>query len=83
MRGSKAKALRRTANALVLEWLHTLVPDGEEKEKINEDNFMTFLPEDTHYYAQGQKRLHSMTPKWITKKLKKNPNLQVKDLLHA
>ena len=35
MSGKKAKALRRKAESLLIDWLRTMVPEGEDTSKIN------------------------------------------------
>jgi hypothetical protein len=79
---NRHKALRNRAAELCVEWLKTMVPEGEEADKINVKNYQNFLPDDTHYYAGSSVRLHAMTPKWIYKQLKKNPNVTMKELLN-
>jgi hypothetical protein len=44
MSGSKAKQLRRRAEDLLIEWLRTMVPDGEDTSKIHRKNLSEFLP---------------------------------------
>ena len=83
MRGKKAKALRRRSDELIVEWLRGMVPEGEEADKINVNNYHGFLPEEKYYYAHGQRRNHSMTPRWVLKQLKKNPNATVAELTHG
>ena len=77
----KHSDLRKKAKLLCMEWVKSMVPEGEDRDLITEENFEQFLPEETHYYAGGSRRMHAMTPKWITKKLKKNPNLTLEELL--
>lgn len=77
------KRLRRRADELIVEWLQSMVPEGEEANKITTDNYEGFLPEEKYYYAQGQRRNHSMTPRWVQKQLKKNPNTTVAELTHG
>lgn len=84
MRGKKAKRIRRRANELVLEWLHSMVPEGEETDRIRLDNIHDYLPDETHFYATGQYRLHAMLPRWVARQLRrKGEHLQLKDLLHG
>ena len=73
--------LRRKAVELCVGWLKTLVPEDGEADLITVDNYKQFLPDETHYYANGQLRCHSMTPRWIYKKLKKNPDMTLQELL--
>ena len=54
MSGSKAKQLRRRAEDLLIEWLRTMVPDGEDTSKIHRKNLSEFLPEQTHLFANNK-----------------------------
>ena len=83
MNSKEAKALRKRADEIIVEWLRTLVPEGEDRDRINVNNISEFLPEDVAYYANGQRRLHAMTPKYIVKALKKDPNVTHEDILDA
>ena len=44
MNGKKSKQLRRKAKHLLIAWLRTMTPDGEDKSKINIKNLDEFLP---------------------------------------
>ena len=44
MNGRKAKALRRKAEGLLIDWIRTMVPEGEDTKKINKKNLHEFLP---------------------------------------
>ena len=43
MNGRKAKQLRRRSEDLLIEWLRTMVPEGEDTSKINRKNLEEFL----------------------------------------
>lgn len=83
MRGSKAKALRQRADELIVDWLRNMVPEGEDVSRINTRTIDSFLPEDTHFYANGQVRLYYMSRKWVRKHLKRNPDMTLTDLINA
>jgi hypothetical protein len=83
LRGTKAKQIRRRAEDITIEWLHSMVPEGEDTSKINKNNLKDFLPKETHLYANSSIRLYSMTPKWVAKQLKKNPKITLKELTNA
>jgi hypothetical protein len=83
LRGTRAKKLRRRSEEIIVEWLRTLVPEGEEQERINTTNYQDFLPEELYYRANGTTRLQAMTPKYVQKALKKNLNVTYKDLISA
>ena len=69
MNGRKSKLARRLANDLALGWLKTLVSD-EEAKKINEHNFMDFMPKQTHLMTEGQMRLMPNSYRWFVKQVK-------------
>ncbi len=69
MNGRKSKLARRLAEELALGWLKTLV-SKEEAEKINESNFMSFMPKQTHIMNEGQMRLMPNSYKWFVKQVK-------------
>ena len=71
MSGSRNKKLRRRAEELLIEWLRTMVPDGEDTSKINKNNLKDFLPEQTHIFANNQQRLSAYSYKWTVKQIKK------------
>ena len=52
MSGRRSKQLRRRAEDLLIEWLRTMVPDGEDTSKIHRNNLNEFLPEQTHYLCK-------------------------------
>ena len=54
MNQKKSKQLRRRAEDLLIEWLRTMVPDGEDTSRINRKNLNEFLPEQTHIFANFQ-----------------------------
>lgn len=69
MNGRKSKLARRLAEKLALGWLKTLVSE-EEAQKINESNFMSFMPKQTHIMNEGQMRLMPNSYKWFVKQVK-------------
>ena len=80
MNGNKSKQLRRKAEGMLIDWLRTMIPEGEDTSKINKKNLHEFLPEQTHFYSNRQLRLSAYTLKWFEKKLKRNPNFTLEDL---
>jgi len=79
LNGKRAKSLRRRADQLGVEWPRPLLNE-DEAANITLDNYTDFLPEEEYFYAQGQRRRHAMTPRYIQKKLKKNPNATLQEL---
>ena len=51
MHQRKSKQLRRKAEALLIDWIRTMVPEGEDATKISKKNLHEFLPEQTHIFA--------------------------------
>ncbi len=83
MNRKKSKRLRKQADDMVVSWLKTLVPEGEDQERINKHNISSFLPEEEYYYAHNTRYLHSLTPRWIYQKLKRNPRLTIEEVMNA
>ena len=80
MRSTKAKQLRRRAEDLLIEWLRTMVPDGEDTSKINRKNLNEFLPEQTHIFANNKFLLSAYSLRWFYKQVKRNPKMTLGDL---
>ena len=80
MNGRKAKALRRKAEELLISWIRTMVPEGEDVTKINKKNLHEFLPEQTHIFANNRFMLSAYSLRWFYKRIKRNPNLTLEDL---
>lgn len=81
MRGKKAKQLRRRSKELLIEWLKTMVPDGEDVNKITMKNLKEFLPEQTHIYANNRFILSAYSLRWFYKQVKKNPRITLQDIV--
>jgi len=77
MNGKKAKEIRRKGENLLIEWLRTMVPEGEDTSKINKNNLKEFLPEQTHVFANNRFLLSAYSLRWFYKQVKKNPNFKV------
>ena len=80
MSGKRDKKLRRRAEELLIEWLRTMVPEGEDTSKINTKNLKEFLPEQTHLYANNRFMLSAYSLRWFYKQVKKNPDITLKEL---
>ena len=81
MNGNKSKQLRRKAEGMLIDWLRTMIPEGEDTSKINKKNLHEFLPEQTHIFANNKFMLSVYSLRWFYKQVKRNPNIQLKDLL--
>ena len=80
MSGRRSKQLRRKAEDLLIEWLRTMVPDGEDTSKIHRNNLSEFLPEQTHIFANNRFLLSAYSLRWFYKQVKRNPQLTLGDL---
>tara|TARA_R100001510_G_C7573352_1_gene148960 strand:+ start:65 stop:289 length:225 start_codon:yes stop_codon:yes gene_type:complete len=63
----------------MLEWLKSIVPD-EEKEKVKLENLETYLPDQTHIYANRHLRVSAYTLRWFIKGIKKVVKATGKDI---
>ena len=77
MNGRKAKKLRRRSEELLIDWLRTMVPEGEDTSKINKNNLQEFLPEQTHIFANNKYLLSAYSLRWFYKQVKKNPDFKI------
>jgi hypothetical protein len=77
MNGRKAKQLRRIGEQRLIDWLRTMVPEGEDTSKINKNNLKEFLPGQTHVFANNKFLLSAYSLRWFYKQVKKNPNFKV------
>ena len=80
MNGKKSKQLKRKAEGMLIDWLRTMIPEGEDTSKINKKNLHEFLPEQTHIFANNKFMLSAYSLRWFYKLIKRNPNLKIKDL---
>jgi len=80
MNGRKAKRLRRRAEELLISWIRTMVPEGEEATKITKKNLGEFLPEQTHIFANNRFMLSAYSLRWFYKKVKQNPDITLEQL---
>ena len=80
MSGRRSKKLRRKAEDLLIAWLRTMVPEGEDTSKINRKNIDEFLPEQTHIFANNKYLLSAYSLRWFYKQMKQNPNIKLKDI---
>ena len=80
MNQKKSKQLRRRAEDLLIEWLRTMIPDGEDTSRINRNNLNEFLPEQTHIFANNKFLLSAYSLRWCYKQVKRNPNITLGDL---
>lgn len=80
MNQRKSKQLRRKSESLLIDWIRTMTPEGEDATKITKKNLHEFIPEQTHLFANNKFMLSAYSLRWFNKKVKKNPNLTLEDL---
>jgi|TARA_R100001129_G_scaffold185544_1_gene174086 hypothetical protein len=81
MSGKQSKKLRRKAETMLIDWLRTMTPDGEDQTKINKNNLHDFLPDQTHIFANNKFMLSAYSLRWFYKQVKRNPNITLQDIL--
>ena len=80
MNGKKSKLIRRRALELQLEWINSLLTEDQE---ITPELLYQALPDDEYYISRGTIHLSFMNHKWIEKKLKKDINLKLENLINS
>ena len=80
MNQKKSKSLRRKAERLLIEWIKTMVPDGEDANKITKKNLHEFLPEQTHIFANNKFMISAYSLRWFYKQVKRNPDITLEEL---
>ena len=80
MNGKKAKFIRRQAEKLQVQWINSLLTD--DTEQITEETLNQALPDQEYYYKGRTLYLSFMNHKWVEKRLKKNTNLTLEDLVN-
>ena len=82
MNGKKAKKLRKKSKQLMVEWLRSMTPEGEDRNKINKKNLHEFLPDQTHIFANNKFMISAYTLRWFYKHVKKNPDIKLEELIN-
>jgi hypothetical protein len=80
MNQKKSKQLRRKAENILIDWIRSMVPEGEDTKKINKKNLHEFIPEQTHIYSNNRFMLSAYSLRWFYKQVKKNPNFHLEEL---
>ena len=80
MSGKKSKLLRRKAEGLLIGWLQSMTPEGEDSNKINKKNLSEFLPEQTHIFVNNKYMISAYSLRWFYKKVKQNPNFHLEEM---
>ena len=81
MSGKQSKKLRRKAETMLIDWLRTMTPDGEDQTKINKNNLHDFLPDQTHIFANNKFMSSAYSLRWFYKQVKRNPYITLQDIL--
>ena len=80
MHQRKSKQLRRKAEALLIDWIRTMVPEGEDATKISKKNLYEFLPEQTHIFANNKFMISAYSLRWFYKQVKRNPDITLEEI---
>ena len=80
MHQRKSKQLRRKAEVLLIDWIRTMVPEGEDATKISKKNLHEFLPEQTHIFANNKFMISAYSLRWFYKQVKRNPDITLEEI---
>ena len=80
MNGRKAKAQRKLGKQILVEWLHSILPDTEDRALITVKNIEDYMSEQRHLYLNRKFLLSAYSLKWIYKRVKRNPSLTFEQL---
>mgnify|MGYP003151314273 FL=1 len=69
---SKKQKLNKKIYDLTIEWLDSILPDGEVTEAL----MQKMIPKERYFCSQGQIRLNAYTYKWFRKRVKKASRLK-------
>ena len=81
MNGKKAKLIRKRAEELQIQWINSLLTD--DADKLTAEILDKALPDQEYYFKNGTIYLSFMNHKWIEKKLKKDINLKLENLINS
>ena len=80
MSGKRDKRLRKKGKQILVDWLHSMLPDTEDKSLITVENIEDYLSEQTHIYLNRKFILSAYSLKWIYKRVKRNSELTFEQL---
>ena len=80
MSGKRDKKLRKKGKQILVEWLHSILPDDADKTLININNLEEYLSDQKHVYLNRKFLLSAYSLKWIYKRVKRNPDLTFEQL---
>jgi len=78
--GRKAKVQRKLGKQILVEWLHSILPDTEDRSLITVKNIEDYMSEQTHLHLNRKFLLSAYSLKWIYKRVKRNPELTFEQL---
>jgi hypothetical protein len=83
MNRKKSKRIKAQSATIIVDWFASLL-DKEESSKINVKNYMSFMPDQTHFMAGRTMYLNAYHPKWVIKTIKQllrdSPNLSIETI---
>tara|TARA_Y100001951_G_C11208445_1_gene221483 strand:+ start:266 stop:517 length:252 start_codon:yes stop_codon:yes gene_type:complete len=77
MNGRKTKLIRKRARELQIEWINSLLPDGQQ---VTLKTLKDAMPEQQYFMRGRTLMLSFMADKWIEKQVKRNFNVTLKEL---
>ena len=80
MSGKRNKKLRKRGKQILVDWLHSLLPDTDHNALITTETLEDYLSEQTHIYTNRKFLLSAYSLKWIYKRVKRNPKLTFEQL---
>ena len=80
MSGKRNKKLRKRGKQILVDWLHSLLPNTEDRDLITTETLEDYLSDQTHIYTNRKFLLSAYSLKWIYKRVKRNPSLTFEQL---
>ena len=80
MSGKRNKKLRKRGKQILVDWLHSLLPNTEHRDLITTETLEDYLSNQTHIYTNRKFLLSAYSLKWIYKRVKRNPELTFEQL---
>jgi|TARA_R110002167_G_scaffold293193_1_gene497885 hypothetical protein len=79
MNGKKSKLIRKQAEKFQVQWINSLLT--EDADKVTHQTLNQALPDQKYYYKGYTLCLSFMNHKWVEKRIKKNPNITLDELI--
>ena len=80
MSGKRNKKLRKRGKQILVDWLHSLLPNTEDRDLITTETLEDYLSNQTHIYTNRKFLLSAYSLKWIYKRVKRTPSLTFEQL---